>query len=269
MEALKHRLQNQENDHGKSLREAQSKINELEEELRLGEATRRKMHNTIQELRGNVRVFARVRPFLPGDKVSQKQDSDNSNDDETISTPASIVSVRVDKQSLSITNPSAKDSNSPDIHSFSFDKSFQPSEGQEAVFEEVSEFVQSALDGFQVCLFSYGQTGSGKTHTMQGSRSGQMRGIIPRAIEQVSKYKNILESQGWEFKMEVTFVEIYNEIVRDLLRDSSSSSSSSKNNNTGKNKTSSQRKNNRNMRNTKNSYGDDDLDNILNHFIAD
>jgi len=38
---------------------------------------------------------------------------------------------------------------------------------QELVFEEVSEFVQSALDGFNVCLFSYGQTGSGKTFTMQ------------------------------------------------------------------------------------------------------
>lgn len=51
---------------------------------------------------------------------------------------------------------------------------------------EVSEFVQSALDGFNVCLFSYGQTGSGKTHTMQGSGAGDMRGMIPRAMEQVS-----------------------------------------------------------------------------------
>lgn len=50
---------------------------------------------------------------------------------------------------------------------------------------EVSEFVQSALDGFNVCLFSYGQTGSGKTHTMQGSGAGDMRGMIPRAMEQV------------------------------------------------------------------------------------
>lgn len=53
------------------------------------------------------------------------------------------------------------------------------------MFAEVSEFVQSALDGFNVCLFSYGQTGSGKTHTMQGSGAGPMRGMIPRAMEQV------------------------------------------------------------------------------------
>lgn len=62
---------------------------------------------------------------------------------------------------------------------------FTRSAGQEEVFTEVSEFVQSALDGFNVCLFSYGQTGSGKTHTMQGSGAGPMRGMIPRAMEQV------------------------------------------------------------------------------------
>jgi len=53
------------------------------------------------------------------------------------------------------------------------------------VFEEVSDLVQSALDGFKVCLFSYGQTGAGKTHTMQGSRSYEGQGIIPRAISKV------------------------------------------------------------------------------------
>ena len=65
------------------------------------------------------------------------------------------------------------------------------------MFEEVSEFVQSALDGYNVTLFSYGQTGSGKTHTMQGVGSGGMRGIIPRSIEQVAEYKATLEEQGW------------------------------------------------------------------------
>lgn len=53
----------------------------------------------------------------------------------------------------------------------------------------MSEFVQSALDGFNVCLFSYGQTGSGKTHTMQGSGAGDMRGMIPRAMEQARMQK--------------------------------------------------------------------------------
>ena len=85
----------------------------------------------------------------------------------------------------------------PDVtHTFKYDRAFHPSNGQDSVFEEVSEFVQSALDGYNVCLFSYGQTGSGKTHTMQGVGTGAMRGIIPRAVEQVARYKDELSEQG-------------------------------------------------------------------------
>ena len=90
------------------------------------------------------------------------------------------------------------------------------------MFEEVSELIQSALDGYNVCLFSYGQTGSGKTHTMQGSGNGAMRGIIPRSIQQVGSYKVELEGNGWLYEMKVSFLEIYNENIRDLLREKKS-----------------------------------------------
>jgi len=113
----------------------------------------------------------------------------------------------------------ALNSDIPQEHNFSFDRVFPPSVGQESIFQEVSELIQSALDGYNVCLFSYGQTGSGKTHTMQGSGVGQMRGIIPRAIEQVGKYKKCLEKDGWKYEMKVSFLEIYNETIRDLLRE--------------------------------------------------
>merc|ERR1711937_722002 len=159
-----------------------------------------RMHNLIQELRGNVRVFARVRPFLPGDGV----------DDDAVScvVPKSETSLKL-----------MMDENGEKEYKFSYDRVFPPSAGQEQVFTEVSEFVQSALDGYNVCLFSYGQTGSGKTHTMQGSGVGQMRGIIPRAIEQVGEYKEQLIQDGWQYSMQVSFVEIYNETIRDLLRE--------------------------------------------------
>ena len=67
-------------------------------------------------------------------------------------------------------------------HSFSFDHVFGPTTVQSDVFEEVSHFVQSALDGYNVCLFAYGQTGSGKTHTLTGALEGDGRGIIPRCV---------------------------------------------------------------------------------------
>lgn len=60
-------------------------------------------------------------------------------------------------------------------HTFSFDRVFGPGTGQQQVFAEVSELVQSALDGYHVCLFSYGQTGAGKTYTMQVCGGGRAR----------------------------------------------------------------------------------------------
>lgn len=53
----------------------------------------------------------------------------------------------------------AKPSDISQRHRFPFDRVFAPSAGQDTVFEEVNEFVQSSLDGYNVCLFSYGQTG--------------------------------------------------------------------------------------------------------------
>jgi kinesin family protein C1 len=124
-------------------------------------------------------------------------------------------------------------------HKWTFDKSFPMATTQEEIFAEVSEFVQSALDGYNVCLFSCtcpsdaslpaverdrppvaadGQTGSGKTHTMQGYGRGEMSGIIPRAIEQIGRYRDQVSEKGWVYSMQVTFIEIYNEVVYDLLR---------------------------------------------------
>mmetsp|Transcript_15076 Transcript_15076/g.18384 ORF Transcript_15076/g.18384 Transcript_15076/m.18384 type:complete len:1089 (-) Transcript_15076:257-3523(-) len=197
---LKEKLKAEENRNEAAGVATQQKVVKLEQQVREGQAERRRMHNLIQELRGNVRVFARVRPYLPGDGVDD--------DTEPFVVPKSETALKL------IT----EDTGSASKYNFTFDRVFGPAIGQEAVFTEVSEFVQSALDGYNVCLFSYGQTGSGKTHTMQGSGYGQMRGLIPRAIEQVGEYKQELERDGWQYEMKVSFLEIYNETIRDLLR---------------------------------------------------
>jgi kinesin family member C1 len=178
------------------IEEKDRKIAELEAELYKGEQLRRQMHNRIQELRGNIRVFVRTRPFLPGDHQ----------------TNGSCIKVSPNGESLDIV-----ETRTGNHHDFSFDKVFPPSAGQDQVFNEVSDFVQSALDGYNVCLFSYGQTGSGKTHTMQGSGNGAMRGIIPRTVEQILEQARASRAQKWDFKMSASFLEIYNEELKDLL----------------------------------------------------
>jgi kinesin family protein C1 len=178
------------------IEERDKRIDELEAELLKGEQIRRQMHNCIQELRGNIRVYVRTRPFLPGDKQQNESPVDFSPDGESLNI--------LDRRSGSPLD-------------FRFDKVFPPSAGQELVFDEVSDFVQSALDGYHVCLFSYGQTGSGKTHTMQGCGNGPMRGIIPRAVEKVLSQAQALTQQKWKFTISASFLEIYNEELKDLL----------------------------------------------------
>ena len=171
----------------------EARVKDLEAQLLDADETRRQLHNQIQELRGNVRVFARMRPPKPEEA-------------------AKSATKVVDRDSMSVVDRVG------DAAVFSFDKVFGPSAGQEEIFEEVSQLVQSALDGYKVCLFSYGQTGSGKTHTMLGAGEGDGRGIIPRAVQKVLEQAEALKAKGYEYKMEASYVEIYNEQIRDLLR---------------------------------------------------
>jgi hypothetical protein len=67
------------------------------------------------------------------------------------------------------------------------------------------------------CLFSYGQTGSGKTWSMVGQGMGDQRGIIPRSVEKVLEQAAELSRGGWSYQLEASFLEIYNEAIKDLL----------------------------------------------------
>jgi len=111
------------------------------------------------------------------------------------------------------------------FYPFTFDRVFGPKSTQTEVFEEISQLVQSALDGYNVCIFAYGQTGSGKTFTMEGPPppfTEESEGMIHRAVSKVFQCAETLKSKGWEYRFEGQFLEIYNETIRDLLDSSNS-----------------------------------------------
>ncbi|KAI3698075.1 hypothetical protein L6452_31187 [Arctium lappa] len=185
--------------------ELQERLKDAERQLLEGERLRKKLHNTILELKGNIRVFCRVRPLLPEDGPGAEV---------TVSYPTSMESAG---RGIDLIHNGQK-------HPFTFDKVFAHNTSQQEVFMEISQLVQSALDGYKVCIFAYGQTGSGKTYTMMGRpEAPQQKGLIPRSLEQVFETSQSLSVQGWKYKMQASMLEIYNETIRDLLSVRSSS----------------------------------------------
>ncbi|KAF8705222.1 TRAFAC class myosin-kinesin ATPase superfamily Kinesin family, partial [Rhizoctonia solani] len=177
-----------------------------DEELRDAEMVRRKLHNQVLELKGNIRVFCRVRPSL-----AHEQESPDG--------LAQLSFPDKDKQEIVVTSKSesATGATREAVMPFTFDRVFAPGSTQHDVFEEISLLAQSCVDGYNVCIFAYGQTGSGKSFTMEGGETEETRGMIPRAVQQMFRVTEDLKPRGWEYKMEGQFLEIYNETINDLL----------------------------------------------------
>nr|XP_029134355.1 kinesin-like protein KIFC3 [Labrus bergylta] len=155
---------------------------------------RKKCHNELVRLKGNIRVFCRVRP------VSQEEQ--DSADSKTM--------LSFDSEDDAILYLSNKGK----TMTFELDKVFSPQATQEEVFQEVQSLVTSCIDGFNVCIFAYGQTGSGKTYTMEGVLDDP--GINQRALRLL--FSEVTEkAPDWDYKITVSMVEIYNETLRNLL----------------------------------------------------
>ncbi|XP_051676102.2 centromere-associated protein E isoform X1 [Oryctolagus cuniculus] len=98
--------------------------------------------------------------------------------------------------------------------SFSFDRVFHSNETTKNVYEEIAvPIIDSAIQGYNGTIFAYGQTASGKTHTMMGSED--CLGVIPRAIHDI--FQKIKKFPDREFLLRVSYMEIYNETITDLL----------------------------------------------------
>ncbi|XP_004565829.1 kinesin-like protein KIFC3 isoform X2 [Maylandia zebra] len=155
---------------------------------------RKKCHNELVRLKGNIRVFCRVRP------VSQEEQ--DSADAKT------MLSFDSDDDAILYLSNKGK------VMTFELDKVFPPHATQEEVFQEVQALITSCIDGYNVCIFAYGQTGSGKTYTMEGVTDNP--GINQRALRLL--FSEVSEkAPDWDYKITVSMVEIYNETLRDLL----------------------------------------------------
>ncbi|KAG5235953.1 kinesin motor family protein [Salix suchowensis] len=159
----------------------------------------RHLYNQVQDLKGTIRVYCRVRPFLRGQSNGQ-----------------STVDFIGENGNIMIANPLKNGKEARKV--FSFNKVFGTNVTQDQIYADTQPLVRSVLDGYNVCIFAYGQTGSGKTYTMSGPdlTSEQTWGVNYRALRDLFQ---ISKTRGDVIKYEVgvQMVEIYNEQVRDLL----------------------------------------------------
>ncbi|CAD8100177.1 unnamed protein product [Paramecium sonneborni] len=106
--------------------------------------------------------------------------------------------------------------NNRDNLEFNFTNVFDQKSSQEQVFSSVTTpVINSFLDGYNATIFAYGQTGSGKTYTMSGAETWQLRGVIPRTLSYI--FDEIDKRTKFEYKIYISFMEIYNENAYDLL----------------------------------------------------
>ncbi|XP_060694209.1 kinesin-like protein KIFC3 isoform X1 [Hemiscyllium ocellatum] len=176
-----------------AVEEAQKTNQDLLRKYKREMQLRKKCHNELVRLRGNIRVLCRVRPITQEDGTGL----DTRN----------IISFDDDDGVLYVTHRGK-------TTMFELDKVFQPHALQAEVFQEVQALITSCIDGYNVCIFAYGQTGSGKTYTMEGSPEDP--GINQRALRLL--FGEVAErSADWDLTITVSMAEIYNETLRDLL----------------------------------------------------
>lgn len=194
------------------------------------QALRKQYFNEIEDLKGRIRVFCRVRPMSGSEKERKCQP---------------IIKV-LDDMHVRLQHP--EDKNSPlrrkkeDLE-FAFDACFGPDKNQLDVFKDVKRLIQVAIDGYNVCVFAYGQTGSGKTYTLMGAAQNATEteekqnsqegkhggaeayldldegsGVATRSIYELFR---LMERDSARFRFEVSMyiIELYKEDMVDLLHE--------------------------------------------------
>ncbi|XP_053983674.1 kinesin-like protein unc-104 isoform X8 [Hylaeus anthracinus] len=156
----------------------------------------------------SVKVAVRVRPF----------------NNREISREAQCI-IEMSGNTTSISNPKAPPGTKDAIKSFNYDYSYfsmDPCDtnysSQVMVYKDIGEeMLQHAFEGYNVCIFAYGQTGAGKSYTMMGKQEEGQEGIIPQICKDLFRKISRNSSESLKYSVEVSYMEIYCERVRDLL----------------------------------------------------
>ncbi|XP_048128537.1 kinesin-like protein KIN-14E isoform X2 [Rhodamnia argentea] len=169
-----------------------AQLAELEVLYKEEQTLRKRYFNTIEDMKGKVRVYCRLRPLNEKEIIEKEKDVLTNVDEFTVE-----HSWKDDKAKQHI-----------------YDRVFDGMALQEEVFEDTKYLVQSAVDGYNVCIFAYGQTGSGKTFTIYGSDSNP--GLTPRATTELFKILK-RDSNKFSFSLKAYMVELYQDTLVDLL----------------------------------------------------
>ncbi|XP_017754859.1 PREDICTED: kinesin-like protein unc-104 isoform X8 [Eufriesea mexicana] len=156
----------------------------------------------------SVKVAVRVRPF----------------NNREISREAQCI-IEMSGNTTSILNPKAPAGSKDAFKSFNYDYSYfsmDPNDSnyssQLMVYKDIGEeMLQHAFEGYNVCIFAYGQTGAGKSYTMMGKQEEGQEGIIPQICKDLFRKISRNSNESLKYSVEVSYMEIYCERVRDLL----------------------------------------------------
>ncbi|XP_026675525.1 kinesin-like protein unc-104 isoform X16 [Ceratina calcarata] len=156
----------------------------------------------------SVKVAVRVRPFNNREIVREAQ-----------------CIIEMTGNTTSILNPKAPPGTKDAIKSFNYDYSYfsmDPNDGnyssQLMVYKDIGEeMLEHAFEGYNVCIFAYGQTGAGKSYTMMGKQEEGQEGIIPQICKDLFRKISRNSNECLKYSVEVSYMEIYCERVRDLL----------------------------------------------------
>ncbi|XP_061355130.1 kinesin-like protein KIN-14E isoform X1 [Gastrolobium bilobum] len=169
-----------------------AQLAEMEVLYKEEQVLRKRYFNTIEDMKGKIRVYCRLRPLSEKEIAEKEREALTTVDEFTVE-----YLWKDDKPKQHI-----------------YDRVFDGDATQETVFEDTRYLVQSAVDGYNVCIFAYGQTGSGKTFTIYGYENNP--GITPRATAELFRILK-RDNNKYSFSLKAYMVELYQDTLIDLL----------------------------------------------------